>query len=186
MFQQIWYTRVYLFAHTFSRTSHIHPYDSNPFGRRTPLGTARHLPPSSVLPVIQSMASWTYRPGATLRGRRTCLLTVDRLQYFTALSIHESHIRPCPKSVPSADVLTAISCKGVLDVPGCEHASLFVLSGMFPSEAEADWFNRDNVVLTVTSRTTFADTSKELDTVAVAAALDTCRMNRSKPPALTW
>ena len=89
-----------------------------------------------------------------------------------------------PRSVPSADVMSAISCLGVLNVPGCEHASLFVLSGKFPCEAEVEWFNRDNIVLTVTSRTSSSRTSKELDRVAIAAALDACRMTNGKPPAL--
>ena len=90
-----------------------------------------------------------------------------------------------PKSIPSADVMSAISCMGVLDVPGCDHASVFVLSGKFPCEAEVEWFHRDNVVLTATSRTTFSNTSKDLDRVAIAAALDACRMTNGKPPALT-
>jgi hypothetical protein len=89
------------------------------------------------------------------------------------------------KSVPTADVMSAISCMGVLDVPGCENASLFVLSGKFPCEAEVEWFHRDNIVLTVTSRTSLSNTSKELDRVAVAAALDACRMKNAKPPALS-
>ena len=89
-----------------------------------------------------------------------------------------------PRSVSSADVMTAISCMGVLDVPGCDHASLFILSGKFACEEEVEWFHRDNIVLTVTSRTSFSNTPKELNKVAIAAALDACRMKNGKPPAL--
>lgn len=89
-----------------------------------------------------------------------------------------------PRSVPSADVLDTISCIGVLDVPGCDHVSLFILSGKIACEAEAKWFHRDNIVLTVTSRTSVSKSSKELEKVAIAAALDACRMKCEKPPAL--
>ena len=89
-----------------------------------------------------------------------------------------------PRSVPSADVMAAITCMGVLDVPGCEHVSLFVLSGKFACEGEVEWFHRDNIVLTVTSRTSVSNGSKDLEKVAIAAALDACRMKNGKPPAL--
>jgi hypothetical protein len=49
---------------------------------------------------------------------------------------------------------------------------------------EAVWFQEENVVLKATSRTLLANASGDTDKVAVAAAVDACRMKAGRPPAL--
>jgi hypothetical protein len=73
-----------------------------------------------------------------------------------------------PNSISSTVVLDTGLCLGVLTIPGCEIASLFLLSQV-PERAE--WFDDANVVLTASSET-------------LIASLDACRKTR-KPPALT-
>lgn len=86
-----------------------------------------------------------------------------------------------PNSISSTVVLDTGLCLGVLTIPGCEIASLFLLSQV-PERAE--WFDDANVVLTASSETLIANTHKTLNDLAVAASLDACRKTR-KPPALT-
>jgi hypothetical protein len=70
----------------------------------------------------------------------------------------------------------------MLEIPGCDTVSLFVLSAEFEDD-RPKWFHNENVVLTISSST--LTSSKLLDTVAIAAALDGKRMSRKTPRAFT-
>lgn len=87
-----------------------------------------------------------------------------------------------PNTVPSSDVLSSGVCRGVLEIPGCDTVSLFILSAEFDND-HPKWFYDENVVLSISSNTLMS--SKLLDTVAIAAALDGKRMSRKTPRAFT-